>query len=101
VTLGVPAQAIGEERRMTRPHGVLRGRLLAALTAGAVLLGPASAFAQGAAANPMDRSNPEASNQDTGLRGHPTPPTITPTEKIPVGRLKLPARSGTTAGGGR
>jgi glucose/arabinose dehydrogenase len=90
-TIGVPAQAIDEERRMTSPHGVLRGYLLTALTAGAVLLGSASAFAQGAAANPMDRSNPEASNQDTGLRGHPTPPTITPTEKIPVGRLKLPA----------
>jgi glucose/arabinose dehydrogenase len=39
----------------------------------------------------IDKSNPAASQQDAGLKPHPTPPTVTPTEKIPVKDLKLPA----------
>jgi len=38
----------------------------------------------------IDKSNPAASQQDAGLKPYPTPPTATPTEKIPVGALKLP-----------
>jgi hypothetical protein len=37
----------------------------------------------------IDKSNPAASQQDAGLKPHPTPPTVTPTEKIPVKDLKL------------
>jgi glucose/arabinose dehydrogenase len=39
----------------------------------------------------IDRTNQGASNQDANLAPHPTPPTITPLEKIPVDRIKLPA----------
>ena len=39
----------------------------------------------------IDKSNPAASKQDTGLRPHATPPTATPVEKIPVDKIKLPA----------
>jgi glucose/arabinose dehydrogenase len=41
--------------------------------------------------SPLDRSNPAASKQDTNLSAHAVPPLVTPTEKIPIGRLKLPA----------
>src|ERR1051325_11160113 len=39
----------------------------------------------------IDRSNPQASKQDVNLAPHPTPPTVTPLEKIPLNRIKLPA----------
>ncbi len=38
----------------------------------------------------MDKSNPKASKQDAGLAPHPTPPTVTALEKIPVDKVKLP-----------
>ncbi len=41
--------------------------------------------------SPLDKSKPAASNQDSNLRPHPTPPTVTALEKIPVDKLKLPA----------
>ena len=40
--------------------------------------------------SPLDRSNPGASKQDQGLRGHPVPPTVTPTERVPLATLTLP-----------
>ncbi len=40
--------------------------------------------------SPLDKSKPAASNQDVNLRPHATPPTITPVEKIPVDKIKLP-----------
>jgi glucose/arabinose dehydrogenase len=40
--------------------------------------------------SPMDRSNPAASGQDTGLKPIPTPPTVTALDKIPLDKLKLP-----------
>lgn len=41
--------------------------------------------------SPLDRSNPAASGQDTGLKPHPTPSTATPLEKVPVDKIRLPA----------
>jgi len=41
--------------------------------------------------SPLDRSKPAASQQDVNLRPHATPPTVTPLDKIPVDKLKLPA----------
>ncbi len=38
----------------------------------------------------MDRTNEATSNQDSNLAPHPTPPTVTPLEKIPVDKIKLP-----------
>ena len=40
--------------------------------------------------SPMDKSNPAASKQDEGLKPHPTPPTVTPVEKLPLDKIKLP-----------
>src|SRR5262245_1899789 len=41
--------------------------------------------------SPLDRSNPQASQQDVSLKPHATPPTVTPADKLPVDKLKLPA----------
>jgi glucose/arabinose dehydrogenase len=48
------------------------------------------AMAQPPGLSPMDRSRPAASGQDTGLKPHATPSTVTPLEKIPVDKLRLP-----------
>jgi len=41
--------------------------------------------------SPLDKSNPSQSGQDTNLKPHPTPPTVTPADKLPVDKIKLPA----------
>jgi glucose/arabinose dehydrogenase len=41
--------------------------------------------------SPLDKSAPDKSKQDTNLKPHATPSTVTPTDKIPVGKIKLPA----------
>src|SRR5262245_31373824 len=38
----------------------------------------------------IDRTNTERSNQNANLAPHPTPPTITPLEKMPLSKIKLP-----------
>jgi glucose/arabinose dehydrogenase len=65
--------------------------MLAVATAAMLTLGLTAAHAQPPGFSPLDKSNPAASGQDPGLRGHPTPSTITPLEKIPVDKLRLPA----------
>ena len=40
--------------------------------------------------SPLDKSNPAASKQDESLKPHPTPPTVTPVEKLPLDKIKLP-----------
>ena len=40
--------------------------------------------------SPLDKSNPAASSQDANLRPHPTPPTVTPVDKLPLDKIKLP-----------
>ncbi len=40
--------------------------------------------------SPMDKSNPAASKQDNSLKPHPVPPTVTPVEKLPLDKIKLP-----------
>ena len=39
----------------------------------------------------IDKSNPAASKQDANLKPHPTPPIVTPVDKIPLDKIKLPA----------
>jgi len=39
----------------------------------------------------LDRTDQSRSNQDSALAPHPTPPTVTPLEKIPVDKIKLPS----------
>lgn len=41
--------------------------------------------------SPLDKSNPPGSKQDTNLKPHATPPTVTTVDKIPLDKLKLPA----------
>jgi glucose/arabinose dehydrogenase len=60
--------------------------------AAALVLAVGSAAAQSPPGfSPMDKSNPAASKQDPKLAPHPTPPTVTPVEKLPVEKIKLPA----------
>jgi glucose/arabinose dehydrogenase len=73
-----------------------------ASAAGVLAIGLTTAFAQQPAPAPsapptppgfsaLDKSKPEASKQDTNLKPHATPPTVTALEKLPVDKLKLPA----------
>jgi glucose/arabinose dehydrogenase len=64
-----------------------RAILLAAFIGG--IATPVLAGQQGT--SPIDRTNQAASNQDTNLAGHPVPPTVTPVERLPLARLKVPA----------
>src|SRR5215813_11422795 len=84
-------------------HCMMRTALLAGTVLGFVAAGPVAAqqptpTATPSAApaappgfSPMDKSNPSASQQDTNLKPHPTPPIATAVDKIPVDKLKLPA----------
>jgi glucose/arabinose dehydrogenase len=73
-----------------------------ASAAGVLAIGLTAAFAQQPAPAPaapttppgfsaLDKSKPTASGQDTNLRPHATPPTVTALDKLPVDKLKLPA----------
>jgi glucose/arabinose dehydrogenase len=64
----------------------------------ALILGGALAFliampaaAQPPGFSPMDKSNPKASKQDQGLKPHATPSTVTPADKLPLDKIRLPA----------
>jgi glucose/arabinose dehydrogenase len=64
---------------------------LAAAAVAAALIAPQPSVAQGPPGmSAIDKSNPKASKQDSNLKPHPTPPTVTPTDKLPVAKLKLP-----------
>lgn len=67
-----------------------RGLVFAA-AAGVVASLPALAQQTPPGFSPLDRGDPAASGQDVNLRPHATPPTVTPLEKIPVDKIKLPA----------
>ena len=73
-----------------------------ASAAGVLAIGLTAAFAQQPAPAPsapatppgfsaLDKSKPTASGQDTNLKPHATPPTVTALDKLPVDKLKLPA----------
>ena len=69
-----------------------RKTLMAAWTAAALTMGLSAAIAQTPPGfSPLDRSNPDASGQDTNMRPYPVPPTETPLDKLPLDKLKLPA----------
>src|SRR5687767_4505743 len=63
--------------------------LSGALAISGLLLSSAAAQAPGFSA--IDRTNQAASNQPANLAPHPTPPTITPLERLPVDKIKVPA----------
>jgi glucose/arabinose dehydrogenase len=65
--------------------------LLTAIAFPAAAQAPAPAPPPASGTSPIDRTNPAASKQDTNLKGHATPPTATPLDKIPVDKIKLPA----------
>ncbi len=70
---------------------------IASLALSAVIAFPAAAQAPAPApppasgSSPLDKTNPAASKQDVNLKGHAVPPTVTPLDKIPVDKIKLPA----------
>ncbi len=77
--------------RMTTRGGMIgvAGAAAVALLATAAL---APAFAQAPPGfSPIDKSDPKQSKQDVGLKPHPTPPIAAAADKIPVGKIKLPA----------
>ena len=61
--------------------------------AGAIVLTATMAAAQRPPSqqNILDRSDLQKSRQDQNLKGQPVPPTVTPLDKVPVDRIKLPA----------
>jgi glucose/arabinose dehydrogenase len=67
-------------------------RVLAVVaTAAALAFSSGALKAQQKGFSPIDRTNQAKSNQNTGLKPHPTPVTTTPVEKIPLDKLRLPA----------
>jgi len=78
---------------MTFPTRATLTSATAALAIGlAAAIAPQPADAQGPPGlSKLDKSNPSKSKQDTKLRPHPTPPTVTALDKLPIGKLKLPA----------
>jgi glucose/arabinose dehydrogenase len=74
------------------------GLLVAGVLACLIAAGPAIAQQPAPSAPPrppgfsdLDKTKPAESRQDTSLRPHATPPTVTAADKIPVDKIKLPA----------
>jgi glucose/arabinose dehydrogenase len=86
------------EERMTM---ISRIALSAAAAAAVLVVGltgvmaqqpaPAPAPAAPPGFSPIDVTKPAQSQQDQKLSPHPTPPTVTAVDKLPVDKLKLPA----------
>lgn len=78
---------------MTIPTPAVLMSLAAGLAIGLTpTIVPLPAAAQGPPGmSQIDKSNPRASQQAPNLRPHPTPPTVTPLDKVPADKLRLPA----------
>jgi glucose/arabinose dehydrogenase len=63
--------------------GLLAGLLMAAQ--------PALAQRPASQANPLDKSDLGRSKQDPDLKGVPVPVTVTPLDKVPLSKIKVPA----------
>src|SRR5262245_51076050 len=74
---------------MTSILSYRRGTLLAGVLGLLMAAGPAVAQAP-PGFSPLDKTKPAESKQDTNLKPHPTPPTVTALDKLPVDKLKLP-----------
>lgn len=73
-------------------HGLTRAALLAGSITGAFVLTVAPAISQAPPGlSAMDKSNPAASKQDANLKPHATPPLVTPVDKLPLDKIKLPS----------
>jgi glucose/arabinose dehydrogenase len=79
-------------------HRMLHTLLLAGTIAGLCAAGPGLAQQPPAPPpgpppgfSPIDVTKPAQSKQNTSLRPHATPPTVTAVDKLPVDKLKLPA----------
>jgi glucose/arabinose dehydrogenase len=68
-----------------------RNSCLAAIAVGAVVAMGGPVIAQAPPGfSPMDRTKIDKSNQDSGLKPHPTPPIAPSADKLPLDRIKLP-----------
>ena len=74
---------------MTSILSYRRSILLAGVLGLLMTAGPAVAQAP-PGFSPLDKTKPAESKQDTNLKPHPTPPTVTALDKLPVDKLKLP-----------
>ena len=74
---------------MMKYQGIRRSILLAGTLAG--LFAWSAAAQQPPGFSPLDQTKQGASKQDQNLKPHPTPPTMTAADKLPVDKLKLPA----------
>ncbi len=69
-----------------------RKSLLLSAAIGGVALVSGPAVGQGPPGfSPIDRTKPAQSKQDTALKPHATPSTVTPADKMPLDKIKLPA----------
>src|SRR5262245_33958673 len=62
---------------------------MAAASAAAFAISLTTAMAQ-PGFSPIDRTNPGGSGQDTNMRPYATPPTVTPLDRLPLDKIKLP-----------
>src|SRR5690606_38113518 len=73
-------------------HRLSRTVLLAGGIAGAFALTTAPAISQAPPGmSALDKSDPATSKQDANLKPHATPPIVTPVDKLPLAKLKLPS----------
>lgn len=73
-----------------RPAG-LRMAALGLLAGLLVAAQPALAQRPASQANPLDKSDLGRSKQDPDLKGVPIPVTVTPLDKVPIDKIKVPA----------
>ena len=75
------------------PNTIARVRALASVSAvmlTATVITAALAQQGPPGFSPLDKSDPSKSRQATDLKPHPVPPTVTPVDKLPLDKIKLP-----------
>ncbi len=75
---------------MTKRLATYRTALLAGALGLLIAAGPAVAQSP-PGFSPLDQTKPAKSGQAENLRPHPSPPTVTPVDKLPLDKIKLPA----------
>jgi glucose/arabinose dehydrogenase len=72
-------------------HSLRRSGLFVTVSLAVLSMSALPATAQPPGFSPMDATKPAQSKQDTNLKPHATPATVTPGDKVPLDKLKLPA----------
>jgi len=72
-------------------HSYRRSLMLAGTLSLLIATALPAAAQQPPGMSPLDKSAPDKSNQDSNLKPHATPSTVTSVDKLPVSKIKLPS----------